>query len=64
MVNPSSQRYHRHCLCRDDLPIYPCIGMTCQGCPHLKEFDEEFLMFAITLNERVPSDTTIFKKLF
>ena len=40
-----------------------CMRDTCQGCPCLKEFDEDFLMFAITLNERIPLDTTISKML-
>lgn len=51
MYNPNEQKYHRHCLCVMELPDYHFYNPDCSNCPYLKVFDEEFLKFAIALNE-------------
>lgn len=63
MCNPNKQRYVKICP-RIQQTYCSYSSDSCNNCHYFKIFDEEFLMFAITLNERVPLDTTIFKKLF
>lgn len=63
MYNPNDQRYYWSCCRPKEDAVFDCHCPTGSECPACKTFDEEFLMFAITLNEKIPLGTTISKML-